>query len=406
MTQEIGLEEYATSGPHALSPGQRSVLAKILPSLTIEPADAKAGEYYLTPGSTVGAIDVEDLSVLIRPKIGIPQLISLVCFATSKLKLRPELFDYSQHHALPDFLALALASAARRAFSRGLFHGYRTEEQALLTVRGRVRAEDQMRRRFDIVLPVEVRYDEFTEDVLANRLVKAAALRLSGSRLRGRQSRNGLGWLSQMLGNVSTIEFLPFDVPEVRFDRLNDHYREVVGLSRIVLKYGAFESHHGEIRASGFLMDMDAVFQEFVTQALRESLGVSERVFREAAIPSLDEEDRARLRPDLTWGDGTSVWFVGDAKYKNLANGGVREADLYQLLAYVTASNLPAGLLVYAEGEATAGIYIVRHWNKRLEIATLDLSGNLDDVLARVSALADKVKAFRREAEELVGVAQ
>ena len=70
----------------------------------------------------------------------------------------------------------------------------------------------------------------------------------------------------------------PSAVPEVRFDRLNEHYRDVVALSRLVLRHGAFESARGEVRASGFLVDMNIVFQEFVTQALREAMGVSNRV--------------------------------------------------------------------------------------------------------------------------------
>ena len=61
----------------------------------------------------------------------------------------------SREYALPDVLALALTSHARRAFSRGLLHGYRTEEEALYTVRGRIRFDEQIRRRFGIPLPVE-----------------------------------------------------------------------------------------------------------------------------------------------------------------------------------------------------------------------------------------------------------
>ena len=64
--------------------------------------------------------------------------------------------------------------------------------------------------------------------------------------------------------------------------------------------------------------------------------------------------------------------FVGDAKYKNIADGGVRNADLYQLLAYTTALNLPGGLLVYAKGEADAATYTVRNARKRLEVAAHD----------------------------------
>ena len=84
-------------------------------------------------------------------------------------------------------------------------------------------------------------------------------------------------------------------------------------------------------------MDMNVVFQEFVTVAMRDALGVSERVFRERNINPLDTEGRVNLKPDLTWWHGSSCVFVGDAKYKNITGERVPNADLYQLLAYTTA---------------------------------------------------------------------
>ena len=289
-------------------------------------------------------------------------------------------------------LALALASAARRAFSRGLLHGYRVEEESLYTVRGRIMVAEQLRRRFGIPLPVEVRYDEFTNDVLANRLVRAAVYRLGSMRLRSQPARRQLGRIAGMLENVSPAEFRPNTVPEIRFDRLNEHYRTVVELSRLILQHGAFESSRGEVRASGFLMDMNVVFQEFVTVALREALGLSADAFRELAIPSFDEGGNVRLWPDLVWKDGDQYVFVGDAKYKNITGGRIPNADLYQLLAYTTALNLPGGLLIYAKGEADAAKYQVRHSGKRLEVAALDLSGTLDEILERVEILAGVVR--------------
>ena len=86
---------------------------------------------------------------------------------------------------------------------------------------------------------------------------------------------------------------------------------------------------------------------------------------------------------------------MGDAKYKNLIGDRIPNADLYQLLAYATALNLPGGLLVYAQGEAGEGTYRVRHSGKRLEVAALDLGGTLDEILARVQDLARRVVALR-----------
>ena len=404
--RQIDLREYESSEPLHLAVSERDELKGAMPSLTVEPAKGAEGRYHLTPGSVVGAVEIGDLSVLISPKISIPQLLSLACYATGAYKSQDERdFDFEEEQSLPDTLALALAAAARRAFGRGLLHGYRTEEEALHTVRGRIMFAEQIRRRFGMAVPVEVRYDEFTDDILANQLVKAAVHRLGGMRLSSGRARRGIGWMAGTLDNVSLIEFPPRNVPTVEFDRLNEHYRGVVALSRLILRHSAFESGRGQVRAAGFLMDMNVVFQEFVTQALREAIGAYERVFREKSIPSLDKQGDARLRPDLTWWYGNECLFVGDAKYKNITGRRVPNADLYQLLAYVTALNLPGGLLVYAQGEATTKNYVVRHSGKRLEVAALDLSGRLDDVLKRVNRLADRVKALRAEAQRMARAA-
>ena len=400
--RQIDLQEYTRSELYPLSVAERDDL-RMLPSLTIEPAAGEDATYHLTPSSTVGAVEVGDLSVLIRPKIGIPQVLSLACYAMGMFQPQEQrLFDFEEGEELPDILALVLASAARRAFSRGLLHGYRTEEEALHTVRGRIRFDEQIRRRFGIALPVEVRYDEFTDDITENRLVKAAAVRLGRMRLRSQQARRGLGWIAALLENVSPAEFVPNNVPEVRFDRLNEHYRDVVGLARLILRHSAFRSDRGKVRAAGFLMDMNGVFQEFVTRSVREALGVSESVFLERAIGTLDQEGKVGLKPDLTWWDGEACTFVGDAKYKNVTGERVPNADLYQLLAYITALDLPGGLLIYAQGEeAETATYSVRSSGRRLEVAALDLSGTLDTVLERVDFLADKIRALRDEARRL-----
>ena len=393
----IDLQEHADSVPHRLSVVERDALARTDLGVTITPVPGTANEYTLTPGSIVGAVEIDRLSVRIAPKLGIRQLLSLACYAIGKVKLQGREFDFPEHSALPDALALAFGAAARRAFSRGLLHGYRTEEGALPAVRGRIRFDDQIRRRFGIPLPVEVRYDEFTADLLLNRLVKAAAHRLGRLRLSSREARGGVAWVAESLSDVSLAAFPRGAVPQVTFNRLNEHYRGAVTLARLVLRHAAFEADRGNVRASGFLMDMNQVFQEFVTVALREALGVSESAFGERPIGSLDQEGRVPMRPDLTWRDGSRWTFVGDVKYKRI-DGGVPNADLYQLLAYATALDLPGGLLIYARGEPELATHTVRHSGRRMEVAALDLSGDLAQALAKIRDLARRVTGLRRAA--------
>ena len=389
--REINLDEYTSSTPIPLSHAELMALRDRDLSLSIEPA-REAGTYRITPGSIVGALEIDDMSVLIRPKIAIPQLLSIACYAMSRFRPQREMFNYPSHYELPDVLALALTSAAHQAFSQGLLHGYLTREEALYTVRGRIRFDEQIRRRYGIPLPIEVRYEEFTDDILANRLVKAAVLRLGAMRLREARARRGLGWIAAALDNDSLLEFRGVDVPEVTLDRFGEHYRGVVELARLILQHSAYESNRGDVRASGFLMDMNEVFQEFVTVALREELGLTKNEFRERTTDSLDVENRIRLRPDLVWRRGSSNVFVGDAKYKDITGDGARSGDLYQLLAYVTALDLPGGMLVYAAGETEGSVHELRHSGKRLIVATLDISGSMDAVLERVRLLAGCVR--------------
>ncbi len=400
--QQIDLQEYVTSEPLELSVSERDALGEAVPSLTIEQVRGAANAYCLKPGSTIGALEIGDLSVVIRPKLDISRVLFLASYAPGAFKLREERFDFKQTDTPVEALALALGAAARRAFARGLLHGYRTEEEALYTVRGRILVAKQIRRRFGVPVPIEVRYDEFTEDILANRLVKAAAGLLGRMRIRSPQARNGLRWIGAMLGNVTPVRYARSEVPEVTFDRLNAHYREVVSLARLILRHWAFEAARGDVRAAGFLMDMNTVFQEFVTEALREELRVSEHTLRsDDRLPGpvhLDEGENIRLKPDLTWWDGPTCTFVGDAKYKNADGGRVPNADLYQLLAYVTALDLPGGLLVYARGEAAERTYQVRNAGTRLEVAAVALAGSIDALRASIGRVAARVRALRVEA--------
>ena len=399
--RRIDLREYERSEPVALATGERDALARALRgSLTIEPTAGKDGVYHLTPGSTIGALELGGLSVSIRPKLPVSRVLFLASYAAGSVALHDR-FDYRNERDIVEVLALQLAAAARRAFAAGLLHGYRTEQEALPTVRGRIRVDEQIRRRFGVPLPLEAQYDEFTDDVTANRLVKAAAARLARMRIRAPSSRAGLAWIGARLDTVSPVEYAANAVPEIVFDRLNGHYRHVVALSRLILRQRSFEADRGGIRASGFLIDVNVIFQEFVTRALRDALQVSDRVFRsdeQIGRITLDVAGRVRLKPDLTWWDGGDCTFAGDVKYKRVEDANVPNADLYQLLAYATALDLPGGLLIYAQGEQEPAAHRVRHAGKLLEAAALDLSGTPAALLDRMAALAKRVRAMRAKA--------
>lgn len=409
--RQIDLYEHQRSDPLPLSAKDIKDLRSVLGSqLGIEPAEETAGHYHLKPSSTIGAFQVGDLSVSIRPKLAVSRVLFLASYAMDELKALP---GWPPRVPAPDLvqaMAYLLALAAQRAFARGLHRDYREHEEALTTVKGRIRVAEQIRRRFGVPIPVEVRYDNFTEDVTANRLVKAAAGALIRMRLRDRNSRERLTQVLARLENVSWVEYERGRVPDVRFTRLNEHYREVVALSRIVLQHRSIEARRGDTPAPGFLMDMNRVFESFVVRALRKELKLTARA-RFGRVQGLGQQiflakdGGIELKPDLTCWERGECTFVGDAKYKRIDHG--TPNDLYQMLAYATALDLPGGLLIYAQGTeaktyAEAKTYEVRHCGKLLEVFALDLSGTRQELLDRVRALAERVRRLRSMARDQV----
>ena len=414
--RRIDLTEHETSGHIPLTVAERDALSDESFGINITPVKGKENVYTLRPGSIVGALDLDGLSLYIEPKVTIQRLLYLASYAMGAVDLRKEHFDFEREGNVADELAWRLGRAAADAFARGLWHDYRVEEEALHTVRGRIMVAEQIRRRFDMPLPVEVRYDEYTEDVLANRLIKAAARLLRGMRLSDARAREGLRHIDATLANVSPVRYPPHDVPEVKFTRLNDHYRDAVAIARLVLRYWFHEAARDEngVRVPGFLMDMNVVFQQFVTRKLREVMGASENTLRSdkkmprtihLAVNAVNEERKKEflLKPDLSWWDGGDYGytFVGDAKYKRIDDRAVQNADIYQALAYATAFNLPGAVLAYAKGEAEPASYHVCHADKRIEVVAVDLEGDIDAIDQSIKALAERVRCLRAEGRKL-----
>ena len=122
-------------------------------------------------------------------------------------------------------------------------------------------------------------------------------------------------------------------------------------------------------------------------------------LLRHQACLKLDECGSISVEPDLSWwstgqnGSEPHPRFVGDAKYKKLELQGFRHADIYQMLAYCTAADLPSGLLIYASDEREPAEYRINHAGKTIEVTALDLSGTPAAILGEVSRLAERVSA-------------
>jgi 5-methylcytosine-specific restriction enzyme subunit McrC len=350
------------------------------------------GWWTVGPAGKVGVAELSDVEVWIRPKLEIRRLVFLVGYALNPKGWQNADVPLAEAPDLLTAVAYAFVRQADRALQQGLLQGYRTMEEALPVLRGRVRESDQMRTRHGLAVPLEVRYDEFTVDIAENQLLRAATEQLLRLPRVHRDVRHQLTRLLLRLADVSPLgrgQQRPVWHPS----RLNARYHIALRLADLVLEGKSFEQRTGAARVNGFLFDMPRIFEDFVCVALREALT---RYGGRTALQDrhhLDEAERVRMRPDLVWHVGGLPRLVVDAKYKAEKPAGFPDVDLYQMLAYCTALGLRRGHLVYAEGNELPARHVVRNACVEIVCHALDLDQDPRDLIAQVHSLADELAA-------------
>ncbi|WP_432174102.1 McrC family protein [Streptomyces sp. Tue6028] len=390
----IALVEYAPAVSIALPDAVgRALAAGDVVDATPDPYTP--GHWTLRAGSKVGAVTVAvpggpgPLTLRVTPKVPIPRLFFLLGYSLDpKGGWRDGDVEVAEHLDLLPALAHAVERQVDRALRQGLLQGYRATEESALVVRGRIREAEQIRRRFGTTLPVEVAYDEFTTDIPENRILRTAVERLL--RLPGvpRDVRRRLLHQRSRLADVTPV-VRGQRLPDWHPSRLNSRYHQALHLAQVVIDGASAEHTAGGLHVDGFLFDMNRLFEDFVTEALRESFRDTGHTARLQDPHHLDEAAAIRMKPDfvLYRSDGTPV-AVADAKYKAEKRGGYPEADLYQMLAYCTALGLREGHLVYAKGNVAHAAHRVRHAGIVIHQHALDLDQQPAGLLADIAAVS------------------
>lgn len=182
-------------------------------------------------------------------------------------------------------------------------------------------------------------------------------------------------------------------LPHLHYTRRNEHYRPAIELARMILYSTALDAGSGDCRANAFMLDMNKVFEAFVYRGLLEALGVSENVFQRCHTGlKLDTGNQIGLEPDLSWWEDGQCRFVGDVKYKQLDKDEVRHDDMYQMLAYMTATGLRESTLLYAGTQCTMSSFTFRHTGASVQVRMLNPAVPPTELLSELRVCAQSIR--------------
>lgn len=385
----IRVEEIAEKGESfvALSTSQ-AVRLQELKFCRVSPT-GDAGIWRITDVTRVGVIGLDEVRLVVRPKTPLRSLIFMASYSGVQVDLSHATFAFEADQDLPSALASALIRGVNAATGRGLLKGYASVEETGTVIRGRWDVTRQLKARPGIPVPVELTYDDYTEDVAENRIVKAALRALVRVEQLPRRVVDELGPLLGMFSEVSDLRAggrvaLPAET------RLNAHYQPALRVAQWILEATSWAHAQGASSGSAFLLNVAKVYEDFVGSVLRATLKAEGfEVDLQVSDWRLDTDGKVRMRPDIVISRGGRVVAVADTKYKvwGESDGSPPNADVYQGLAYAVTAHVPEVHLLYVSGDVEPRRYEIAATGTVVVAHAVDVSGGPEELVERVADL-------------------
>ena len=348
--------------------------------VTVTPTD-QTGHYIIKARHKVGVAHFPEFELRIVPKVSVGRLLYMASFVKDSDDAWEdvEALLYGVNDPL-SAVAHVLLFHSEAAVRLTPLQGYVTHEEAEMRVRGRLMFDRQIASRAGVLLPAELRYDEYELGIPENRVLKAALLLVSrfvrephlGKRLR------------HLLTQLDGVE--PWRVgqslPSFTFTRLNSRYRNALTLARLVLESKSVEYDDRSVHGTAFMFNMNQVFESYLEASFRE-IAESELggTIEGQHKTTLDSRDTLTMKPDITWWRNDVCGAVIDAKYKLVTSDDYPNADAYQMLAYCTRFGLSRGFLVYADLDGTdQASTVVRNAGVEIVTTSVDIGSSIQEM--------------------------
>ncbi|MEI2689793.1 MAG: hypothetical protein V9H69_08780 [Anaerolineae bacterium] len=319
--------------------------------LAIQPA-WQPGAWELTARQYVGVIVLEDLRIQIEPKVNLQNLFYMLTYAYDLADFRQEAATLTPSEEIFEFIVIIFLRQVEQLVQRGIYRAYITEEENQPYLRDRLLLADHLQRNAVHVQRFYQRTNEFTADVLENRILRYTLNLLARFEYREPGLRQQICRVASAFAEVSPVPIAPADCDRVVYTRLNLTYRPRINLARLLIQHLSLEGAQGSTQFASYLLDMNKVFELFVARFLASHFTDDPSVQVEIQPDIwLDSDRQEKGIPDIVLRRESQPYLVLDTKYKTF-HGMPDQADRNQMVTYCHTLGLSRGLLIYADDHA------------------------------------------------------
>ncbi|MBU5227036.1 5-methylcytosine-specific restriction endonuclease system specificity protein McrC [Clostridium senegalense] len=329
------------------------------------------------------------------PKIPIRNIYYMLCYAWNVLEQSDDIFLGSEKFDnIYNLFARIYINGTSSLIKRGLNRYYIQEDEAVSTIKGKINISDSIKKQAFFNGRVICQYDNFSEDIKLNQIVKTTINILINSPKLETDLRNKLLKLRVYFSDIQDIRFSKAIFSTLRYNRNNNHYRMLINISQLIYQGLITNEVDNEIIFADFVRDkqMSKLYEKFVLNFFRKHL--DETIYNVHAPKlkwnlddEISEEDLSLLpemRTDIVIENKVrNTQLIIDTKYyaQTLVSSNwtdiekIRTGHLFQILAYVNNSKFAGdvkGMLLYPTIEKEVNVNFPIG-GKSISIRTLNL---------------------------------
>jgi 5-methylcytosine-specific restriction enzyme subunit McrC len=326
---------------------------------------------------------VDGLELVVSPKVPNNHFLYLADQAGVLPRIETQLTQIDPAKSLWEVIAHWFVHAAEGVIHGELAKGYSEATDELELSRGRILPLETARLFYQGRPVVACEFEEFSEDIPLNRLLRAGCDLVASSPVLDRSLRHRARVALARMTDVGPLQHSDF---RAQVDRLTHRYADAIAFAKVLLRGSGTRIAHGEAHGWCFLIRTPELIEAGIRTVLQRSLHARwpiEKKGRALAGASFT------LNPDLVFDRGLAV---GDVKYKALDQEWSR-ADLYQSVAFAAGYECDCAAVIGFKNERSAVPPPVRFGKIGVEAFGWDV-GPVSSPEASGDALAAEIAAF------------
>ncbi|QIZ07617.1 5-methylcytosine-specific restriction endonuclease system specificity protein McrC [Priestia megaterium] len=344
-----------------------------------------------------------------QPKIPIKNIYYMLCYAWNLLDQSDSILVGSdKFDNIYNLFARIYINGTSSLIKRGLNRYYIEENEALSTLKGKIKIGDSLRKQTIQQGRMICQYNEFSSNIRLNQIVKSTIHLLIKSPKVDEAFKKRLLKLRLHFSDIHEIPLSESLFAANRYNRNNKHYQLLINVSELIYK-GLISNEAGnEMEFADFIRDhqMSKLYEKFVLNFYRAHLDKENYLVHSPKIKwdlseEVDGEDLyllPEMRTDIAVENKIEkTQLIIDTKYyrqtlisdNRSAIEKVRTTHLFQIYAYINNSDFPGstkGMLLYPtiDKEINAKFPI---GGKMIFIRTLNLNAEWNDISDRLLSL-------------------